>query len=75
MEVGFLQLGTGDVSFVAASTVIKFPQCWLKIKDRTTILFMQIAASNGTTTNNYNSWRYKSLIMLGSKSTFLARIM
>jgi hypothetical protein len=27
MEVGFLQLGTGDVSFVAASTVIKFPQC------------------------------------------------
>jgi hypothetical protein len=25
MEVGFLQLGTGDVSFVAASTVIKFP--------------------------------------------------
>jgi hypothetical protein len=26
MEVGFLQLGTGDVSF-AASTVIKFPQC------------------------------------------------
>jgi hypothetical protein len=30
---------------------------------------MQIAASNGTATNNYN-WRYKSLIMLGSKSTF-----
>jgi hypothetical protein len=27
MEVGFLQLGTGDVSFVAASTVIKFPKC------------------------------------------------
>jgi hypothetical protein len=26
MEVGFLQLGTGDVS-LAASTVIKF-QCW-----------------------------------------------
>jgi hypothetical protein len=27
MEVGFLQLGTGDVSF-SGSTVIKFPQCW-----------------------------------------------
>jgi hypothetical protein len=33
MEVGFLQLGTGDVSFVAASTVIKFPaMLGLKIK-------------------------------------------
>jgi hypothetical protein len=30
MEVGFLQLGTGDVSFVAASTVIKFPNAGLK---------------------------------------------
>jgi hypothetical protein len=40
MEVGFLQLGTGCV-FVAASTVIKFPtMLGLKIKDRTTILFL-----------------------------------
>jgi hypothetical protein len=56
MEVGFLQLGTGDVSFVAASTVIKFPtMLGLKIKGQNYNSFlMQIAASNGTTTNNYN---------------------
>jgi hypothetical protein len=34
------------------------------------------AASNGTATNNYNFLGDKSLIMLGSKSTFfIARIM
>jgi hypothetical protein len=32
IEVGFLQLGTGDVSFVASGTVVKFPapQAWKK---------------------------------------------
>jgi hypothetical protein len=40
---------------VAASTVIKFPMLGLKIKGQNYNSFlMQIAASNGTATNNYN---------------------
>jgi hypothetical protein len=52
MEVGFLQLG--DVSFVAASTVIKFPMLGLKIKGQNYNSFLMQIAASGTATNNYN---------------------
>jgi hypothetical protein len=49
----------------------------LKIKGQNYNSFlMQIAASNGTATNNYNFLGDIKLNMLGSKSTFfIARIM
>lgn len=55
ISVGFIQQGTGEVSFLASGTTIAFPATLgLKIKGQNWNAFiMQVAAANGSATNNY----------------------